>query len=39
MSEADVLQTIGALVLVTVVCYGALYIAVKVVKFAWTGDW
>jgi len=39
MSGSDVLETIGALVLVAVVCYGALYVAVKVVKFAWTGDW
>lgn len=39
MSGSDVLETIGALVLLTVVCYGVLYVAVKVIRFAWTGDW
>ena len=39
MSETDVLQTVGALILIVLICSGITYIIVKIAKFAWTGDW
>ena len=39
MAESGVLEIIGSLVLVVILYSGIVYLTVKVIKFAWTGDW